>query len=329
MGVWRNERCGCGMIHASVPVHLGPPRTSHASRALLGSLLVVLVVLSISPTAAVTVRITCHDGSPNARVASKGHHRTLPAVCDLDGAVDGVCTFYSEGTVLKCAINGGPGCQDVSDDSSAPPCPFSSLPIALPLGHAGHAAKRIRVIKNGVYPSDRFIMRCLPPRQPESTTTSTTLPGVPSLSGVWTLADNNLVEGCPPGAQTPTLAPSIIMQQMGTSLAACVMGYLNFTGETSEAGFTSDPAGDLSDLGIGTAEWMGTVSGMVLASGDIAVTERWKLRFATCENVRTGIMTRYEPSCVSQQDCIRLLGPCSRCLGGRCQSQPPFCHPSQ
>jgi len=317
------------MIHASVPVHLGPPRTSHASRALLGSLLVVLVVLSISPAAAVTVRITCHDGSPNARVASKGHHRTLPAVCDLDGAVDGVCTFYSEGTVLKCAINGGPGCQDVSDDSSAPPCPFSSLPIALPLGHAGHAAKRIRVAKNGVYPSDRFIMRCLPPRQPESTTTSTTLPGVPSLSGVWTLADNNLVEGCPPGAQTPTLAPSIIMQQMGTSLAACVMGYLNFTGETSEAGFTSDPAGDLSDLGIGTAEWMGTVSGMVLASGDIAVTERWKLRFATCENVRTGIMTRDEPSCVSQQDCIRLLGPCSRCLGGRCQSQPPFCHPSQ
>ena len=144
------------MIQASVPVHLGPPRTSHASRALLGSLLVVLVVLSISPTAAVTVRITCHDGSPNARVASKGHHRTLPAVCDLDGAVDGICTFYSEGTVLKCAINGGPGCQDVSDDSSAPPCPFSSLPIALPLGHAGHAAKRIRVAKNGVYPSDRL-----------------------------------------------------------------------------------------------------------------------------------------------------------------------------
>src|SRR5207253_6206141 len=69
-------------------------------------------------------------------------------------------------------------------------------------------------------------------------------------------SDLNLVEGCPPGAQTPTLAPSIIMQQMGTSLAACVMGYLNFTGETSEAGFTSDPAGDLSDLGIGTAEWM-------------------------------------------------------------------------
>ncbi len=164
MGVWRNERCGCGMIHASVPVHLGPPRTSHASRALLGSLLVVLVVLSISPAAAVTVRITCHDGSPNARVASKGHHRTLPAVCDLDGAVDGVCTFYSEGTVLKCAINGGPGCQDVSDDSSAPPCPFSSLPIALPLGHAGHAAKRIRVIKNGVL-SIRPIHHAVPAAQ--------------------------------------------------------------------------------------------------------------------------------------------------------------------
>ena len=317
------------MIHPGVPVHLGPPRTSHVSRALLGSLLVVLVVLSIRPAAAVRVRITCRDGSPNARVVSKGHHRSLPRVCDLDGAVDGVCTFYTEATVLKCAINGGSGCQDVSDDSSPPPCPFSSSPFALPLRPNGRPAKRIRVIKNGVYPSDRFIMRCLPPRQPESTTTSTTLPGVPSLSGVWTLADNNLVEGCPPGAQTPTLAPSIIMQQMGTSLAACVMGYLNFTGETSEAGFTSDPAGDLSDLGIGTAEWMGTVSGMVLASGDIAVTERWKLRFATCENVRTGIMTRDEPSCASHQDCIRLLGACSRCLGGRCLSQPPFCRPSQ
>ena len=312
------------MIHPGVPVHLGPPRTSHASRALLGSLLVVLVVLSISPAAAVTVRITCHDGSPNARVASKGHHRTLPAVCDLDGAVDGICTFYSEGTVLKCAINGGPGCQDVSDDSPAPPCPFSSQPIALPLGHSGHAAKRIRIMKNGVYPSDRFIMRCLPSMQPESTTTSTTLPGVPSLSGVWTLVDNNLVEGCPPSAQTPAIGPSIIMQQMGTSLASCAMGYLDLTGEMAEAGFTFNPTGDLQ---IGTAEWMGTVSGMVLPSGDIAVTERWKLRFATCENVRTGVMTRDEPSCVTHQDCIRLLGPCSRCLSGRCQSQPPFCRP--
>ena len=224
---------------------------------------------------------------------------------------------------------GGPGYQDVSDDSSAPPCPFSSLPIALPLGHAGHAAKRIRVIKNGVYPSDRFIMRCLPPRQPESTTTSTTLPGVPSLSGVWTLVDNDLAEGCPPGAQTPSLGPSIIVQQTGTSLAACAMGYLNFTGETSEASFTSDPAGGLSDLGIGSADWMGTVSGIVLPSGGIAVTERWKLRFATCENVRTGVMTRDEPSCVSHEDCIRLLGACSRCLNGRCESQPPFCRPSQ
>src|SRR3989441_9158831 len=282
-------RDGCGMIQASVPVHVGPRRERHASRATLGSLLVVLVVLSISPAAAVTVRITCHDGSPSARVASKGHHRTLPAVCDLDGAVDGVCTFYSEGTVLKCAINGGAGCQDVSDDSSAPPCPFSSPPIALPLGHTGHAAKRIRVIKNGVYPSDRFIMHCLPPRQPEGTTTSTTFPGGSSLSGAWTLVDNDLAEGCPPGAQTPTIGPSVIMQQIGTSLAACAMGYLNLTGEVSETGFAFDPTGDLQ---IGTAEWTGTISGMVLPSGDIAVNERWKLRFATCENVRTGTMTR-------------------------------------
>lgn len=310
------------MIQASVPVHLGPPRTRHASRAPLGSLLVVLVVLSINPAAAVTVRITCRDGSPNARVASKGHHRTLPTVCDLDGAVDEVCTFYSEGTVLKCAINGGPGCQDVSDDSSPPPCPFSSSPIALPLGHTGHAAKRIRVVKNGRFPSDRFIMRCLPSRQPEGTTPSTTLPGVPYLSGVWMLADNNLVGSCPPGAQTPAIGPSIIMQQMGTSLASCAMGYLNLTGEMSEASFTFNP-----NLQIG--EWMDTVSGMVLPSGDIAVTERWNLRFATCEDVRTGVMTRDEPSCVSHQDCIRLLGPCSRCLRGRCQSQPPFCRPSQ
>ena len=251
------------MIQASVPVRFGPPRTRLASPAIPCSLLVALVVFVHSPAAAVTVRITCRDGNPKARVVSKGHHRKLTNVCDLDGAADGVCTFYSEGTVLKCAINGGSGCQDVSDESSAPPCPFSSQPIALPLGHSGHAAKRIRIIKNGVYPSDRFIMRCLPSRQPESTTTTTTLPGVPSLSGVWTLVDNDLAEGCPPGAQTPTLGPSIIMQQTGTSLAACAMGYLNFTGETSKAGFTSNPAGDLSDLGIGSAEWMGTVSGMV------------------------------------------------------------------
>src|SRR6266446_723931 len=111
-------------------------------------------------------------------------------------------------------------------------------------------------------------MRCLPRRQPESTTTSTTLPGVPSLSGVWTLADNNLVEGCPPGAQTPAIGPSVIVQQIGTSLASCSMGYLNLMGEVSQTGFAFDPTGDLQ---IGTAEWMGTVSGMVLASGDIAV----------------------------------------------------------
>src|SRR6266404_7435513 len=118
------------MIQASVPVHVGPRRSRYASRATLGSLLVVLLVLSISPAAAVTVRITCRDGNPKARVVSKGHHRKLTNVCDLDGAADGVCTFYSEGTVLKCAINGGSGCQDVSDESSAPPYPFSSQPIA-------------------------------------------------------------------------------------------------------------------------------------------------------------------------------------------------------
>ena len=35
-------------------------------------------------------------------------------------------------------------------------------------------------------------------------------------------------------------------------------------------------------------------------------------------------MTRNDPSCVSHGDCIRLLGACSRCLSGRCESQPPF-----
>ncbi len=89
------------MIQASVPVRLGPPRTRHASRALLGSLLVVLMMLSISPAAAVRVRITCRDGSPNARVASKGHHRTLPAVCDLDGVVDGGLYVLQRGDSLE------------------------------------------------------------------------------------------------------------------------------------------------------------------------------------------------------------------------------------
>src|SRR5437870_9449845 len=164
MGVWRDGRCGRDMIHPGVPVHLGPPRTSHVSRALLGSLLVVLVVLSIRPAAAVRVRITCRDGSPNARVVSKGHHRSLPRVCDLDGAVDGVCTFYTEATVLKCAINGGSGCQDVSDDSSPPPWPSPSLPSALPSRPNCPPTRRLPGLKNGLDPSHRIPIRCLPRR---------------------------------------------------------------------------------------------------------------------------------------------------------------------
>jgi hypothetical protein len=49
-----------------------------------------------------TIRVICRDGSAKARLESRGRQRTVRGVCDLDTAVDGVCTFFTNYTRLKC-----------------------------------------------------------------------------------------------------------------------------------------------------------------------------------------------------------------------------------
>jgi hypothetical protein len=251
-------------------------------------------------------------------------------VCDLDGAVDGVCTFYSDMNVLKCRTTGGPGCQDISDDSLAPPCPFKST-TAVPLRPGGKrvTVKQVVIPGNKRFSPERLILRCLPAAASGATTTTTTLPGALNFTGDWTLSTSESVRGCPGYIHNPTLSPpELLIMQTGTALSGCLSNFLNLSGTSSNGSFVFQPAGDIDASGE-TNNWGVTVSGSRADTGAIQVTERWRAASGLtpgCENLWEGTLApRVGPACASHADCIRMNNPCSRCIDGECRVRPPFC----
>jgi hypothetical protein len=298
-------------------------------RPIVAALGAAILLAAASTSPAWTLRVTCRDGATHAFLSSNGHHRKLP-VCDLDGAVDGVCTFYSDMIVLKCRTTGGAGCQDISDASERPPCPFDST-TAVPLRSAGKPAtvKQVEIPDNKRFPPERLILRCLPSVASVTTTTTTTLPGTLNFTGDWTLATSETVRGCPSDINNPTLSPrELLIMQTGTALSGCASNFLHLSGTASNGSFFFQPAGDFDASGE-TNNWGVTFFGSRADTGAIQVTERWRAASGLtpgCENLwESTLAPRVGPACASHADCIRMNNPCSRCIDGECRERPPFC----
>jgi len=292
---------------------------------MVAALAAAILLAGASTSLAWTLRVTCRDGATHAFLSSNGHHRKL-AVCDLDGAVDGVCTFYSDMIVLKCRTTGGPGCQDISDESPPPPCPFDST-TAVPLRPGGKPAqvKIVEIPENKRFPPERLIVRCLPSGT-SATTTTTTLPGALNLTGDWTLATSETVRGCPSDINNPSPRELLIMQT-GTALSGCLSNVVPVPGTASSNGsFVFQPLGDLTGE---PNEWGVTFFGSRADTGAIQVTERWRTAGGLtpgCVNLWKGtLVPLVGPACASHTDCIRTSNPCSRCIDGECQVRAPFC----
>jgi hypothetical protein len=189
-------------------------------------------------------------------------------------------------------------------------------------------------MRKQVYPGNkrvgpkRVIMECLPAAAGVSTT-STTLPGSPSLTGDWTLATSETMHGCPTGIDF-ALGPDLIIMQVGSALSGCLSGGAPLRGTASNASFAFQPAGDFDHLGE-TNNWAVTISGTLPDGGAPQVTEVWRTQAGLapgCQNVSEGLLIPRGPACTSHSDCIDINGPCSRCIDGTCQMHPPFCRSS-
>ena len=305
-----------------------PPRTRSSTLASV----VALSLMFVRVASGWSVHVTCTDGGSVAVVRSREHRSEFSGVCDLDGRADGVCTFYSDRTLLRCRIAPGPGCQDVFEESEPPPCPFSSPPIAVPLRPHRRATREINVFRpsNPRYPPERLVLRCIP-GQVETPTTTTTLPGFPDIAGDWVFEVHTLSSDCP-GALVAFVGTPMLIEQNGTTIHGCRMGYLAFQGAALNGGFAFDPRGSFSVQPPGRPlyDLVSTIEGTVTSGGTIDVTEELDghmsaLAGASCTVLWQGtMMPRIGHPCRDHSDCVQLEGSCSRCQGGFCRVLPPF-----
>jgi 2-polyprenyl-3-methyl-5-hydroxy-6-metoxy-1,4-benzoquinol methylase len=151
---------------------MAPPRS------VLGVVLLAAVLSPAFPVLAHgAVRLTCHDGDPNALVR-RGANRTVLPFCNHDQAGDGVCTFAvcDECPFIRGCVGPSSGvCGD-------PPAPVG-VRVDVPVG-------RKRVQRIG---TSRVVFRC---RAPRPTTTTTTLPGRACGPSP---VDGACAGDCPPG----------------------------------------------------------------------------------------------------------------------------------
>jgi hypothetical protein len=125
----------------------------------------------------------------------------------------------------------------------------------------------------------------------------------------------------------------MLIEQSGTILHACRMGYLEYQGAAREGGFAFDPRGSFSIRPFGGPlyDLVSSVAGTVSSDGTIDVTEELDghvpdMPASSCNVLWHGTMrARIGHECRRHADCIELEGPCSRCQDGFCRVPPPFC----
>ena len=284
-----------------------------------------------------TLAITCEDGSSRAIARAHGKrevYTSMPRfpVCDVDGACDGLCTFILEAGCIEWML--GP-------QRSEPPCGYlrdAPCPSYIHTNHFIVPLRRGRKARTAVRHLGRLtlVLRCRPaPRGCATTTvTTTTLPGVPNVTGYWTLT-GTATGNCSPGLPSLPFAPEVLLvQQAGTQIRAgsddaCYNGTISSSGrslivESGHAvGGCSTSLYDLSS----------SVSASLPDSrGVISLSQHWNLTpeqpnpaCPPCEIIWRGTMAIVTKPCVTHRECVKAFEPCSRCVGGICTRVDPLC----
>jgi len=279
-----------------------------------------LMLFCTSATARV-VLLTCRDGGSDV-VQAFGRRVKGLGLCDLDKACDGICTFnapYVHG--LRCALVGGPDC-------SAGPCVTPRRAATTMLGrHCPDPIPRYAISLTAgrhrrTFNKGRVVVRCLPAKHC-TTTTSTLPPGIPDLTGEWTVTETDSTDTCtvPPDPDFVALYPhyQLILTQVGIDLLAC-----GFAGETtvSGEGFTVDSGDCCSIRNYNFAHQLtATLPG---SNGIARVTDEWEFSPAgprggpiVCTQTAHAVMFRVAHPCQQDADCFESDG-CTRCVAGNC-----------
>jgi hypothetical protein len=150
------------------------------------------------------MRITCRDGGSRVVYEYQGRQSSERGVCDNDGACDGVCTFDFFPESVACNLtptppheNEGPGCPCYGPQS---PCNERFL---VPIGSKRRIGRVVRTFQQNF--ASKFVLRCRPARRrcQRTAATTTTLPGVPDLTGIWAFMMTGLDDTCPTGTTSP------------------------------------------------------------------------------------------------------------------------------
>src|SRR5438046_1971525 len=270
---------------------MGRGRTSFLAEAVLSLVFVV-------PRAVVAIRVTCEDGG-SAVIAGFGRRFASGGTCDIDHSCDGICTFALNVPCMRCRLGRGCPNPEVAAaeclDDTEPPCPSNIRTLAVPAFAARHPARPGR--RTVRIAGRRLALTCRPQRACAATTSTTVPPGIPDLSGDWTITEEVVSADCPPGVAELAGPHPLRIEQTGAELRACADRDRPFFdgGAVSPSGFTL-ATGDSCCVSNGDQlfDFSRTLSDTLPAgAGGVAVTDRWSLSEDsggpfTCSRTATG-----------------------------------------
>ncbi len=167
------------------------------ARALAGLFVVALLVPRVDARPG-GIRITCEDGGRQGSVDGFGRWRRL-AICDLDLSCDGICTVavLSPRDARCLLVDPRPcelrGPQPTEAADAGADCNRQFPGNGIPVG----ASRSQRTFFGG-----RVTVRCRPSGQCTPTTTTTLPPGIPDLTGQWTLIGLDATDDCPAAVES-------------------------------------------------------------------------------------------------------------------------------
>jgi hypothetical protein len=309
----------------------------------IGRRLFVVVSVCWASLSFAAVHVTCRDGGKTATL-ERGNVLSRYPLCDLDAACDGVCTFSFQPACLSCYLNltlsPGPVCSPDASEVCAPaidpaPCPPRTALYAVALTGAKPRTRVVRFPRDGRIARSVVVLRCLPAKREHcATTTTTTLsPGLPDLTGDWTLTETTVSGDCPPGLTEPvgTLLhdhPEIGILQTGNALEACGDGIVQTAGELSPSSFSFDTGmccGRSDATSMELYDFSQRLSGQLPGPGGvISVMGEWNFKRdgsppggASCTRTSQALLVRSQHACQTNADCIA-IDPCLRCAAGSC-----------
>jgi len=142
--------------------------------------------------------VSCRDGGSLVSYDFAGRHFSERGVCDRDRGCDGVCTFDFIPECVACMLQP----QHPHENQGADwPCESVDSPcnrrFLVPVGPKRRTGRLTRTFEqNG---AGTFVLRCRPaPRScHRAAATTTTLPGVLNVDGIWAFTASGIDSTCP------------------------------------------------------------------------------------------------------------------------------------